>query len=106
MIQLVATFLGYLFLTIAMFGFLGLWVRSARFGARLLIFYAAMFRCTGYGVFATLLLKMIGKVSIAQYAVGRAFKHVICPLVGIDIPVENEKALEVRPAVFISNHQR
>jgi len=61
--------------------------------------------CASYGVLASVVLRLIGKVGLAQWAAGRAFLAVTCPAVGVDFRVSGEDKLQTRPAVFISNHQ-
>lgn len=88
-----------------MLSFLGIWVSKARFVARLISCYVSIVACASYGVVASLVLRLVGKQSIAQWATARAFGTVICPLTGVRFIVENENRLSARPAVFICNHQ-
>ena len=61
--------------------------------------------CAAYGVLASVVLRLIGKVGLAQWAAGRAFLAVTCPAVGVDFNLDGEERLLTRPAVFMSNHQ-
>ena len=61
--------------------------------------------CASYGVLASVVLRLIGKVGLAQWTTGRAFLAVTCPAVGVGFRVSGEDKLQTRPAVFISNHQ-
>ncbi|KAI5781211.1 hypothetical protein EDC01DRAFT_632950 [Geopyxis carbonaria] len=79
--------------------------KGARFYIRILSAYFLLVTCASYGVLASVLLRLVGRVSIAQWATARAFKNLGCPTMGIEFEIENEEALLTRPAVFVSNHQ-
>ncbi|KAF3906242.1 hypothetical protein ABW20_dc0102151 [Dactylellina cionopaga] len=90
-------------LTLALLGNVS---KLARFGARLLTAYIIMVVCALYGVVASLFLRAIGKVGIAQWTVARAFTYTMCPAVGVDFVIENEEGMwNERPVVFVGNHQ-
>ncbi|KAF8245655.1 1-acylglycerol-3-phosphate O [Wilcoxina mikolae CBS 423.85] len=84
---------------------LGTVFKTCRFYARILTCYVLLATCATYGVVASVALRIVGKVSIAQWTTARAMKMVGCPIMGIEFEVEGEEILETRPAVFISNHQ-
>lgn len=87
-------------------GIIGLVFKRARFLARVLSFYFLIVGAASYGVVASALLRVIGKASIAQWAVARAFYNMTAPVLSYSIEVEGEEILETtRPAVFIANHQ-
>ncbi|KAA8893731.1 hypothetical protein FN846DRAFT_787539 [Sphaerosporella brunnea] len=91
--------------TIMVLSLLGRFFKGCRFYARILTCYVLLATCATYGVVASLTLRVLGRVSIAQWAVARAFKTVGCSIMGIDFEVEGEEYLDTRPAVFVSNHQ-
>ncbi|KAJ2989734.1 hypothetical protein NUW58_g3319 [Xylaria curta] len=97
---------GYTGLVVA-FYMLSTVVPKAAFVARALASYIALIICAAYGVIASIVLRILGRERIAQWAVARAFKYVMALLTGITFEVEDpNKYLEtVRPAVFIGNHQ-
>lgn len=79
--------------------------KGVRFYVRVLNAYLLLLTAAAYGVVASITLRLLGKVSIAQWATARAFETLGCPGLGIRFQVENEQFLQTRPAVFISNHQ-
>ncbi|KAF8419699.1 hypothetical protein EV426DRAFT_634318 [Tirmania nivea] len=105
MLVTVAVLLFYFFLTTMTLTVLGRWFKKARFFSRLLTCYFLVMACASYGVLASVVLRMIGKVGLAQWTTGRAFLAVTCPAVGVDFKVVGEEKLQTRPAVFMSNHQ-
>ncbi|KAI5857524.1 hypothetical protein BZA05DRAFT_383860 [Tricharina praecox] len=84
---------------------LGRFFKSCRFYARILTCYVLLLTCATYGVVASLALRAVGRVSIAQWTTARAMKNLGCPIMGIEFDVEGEEHLNTRPAVFVSNHQ-
>jgi len=84
---------------------LGRFFKGCRFYSRILSCYVLLLTCATYGVVASVALRFVGKVSIAQWATARAFKTLTCPLMGIEFQVEGEEWLDTRPAIFVSNHQ-
>ena len=105
MLITVAVLLFYFFLTTMTLSVLGRWFKKARFFSRLLTCYFLVMACASYGVLASVILRLIGKVGLAQWTTGRAFLAVTCPAVGVDFKVVGEEKLQTRPAVFMSNHQ-
>ncbi|RPB12749.1 1-acylglycerol-3-phosphate O [Morchella conica CCBAS932] len=105
MLHLITNFLLFYAGAIMVLSLLGRFFKQGRFYARIMSCYFLLLSCAAYGVVASVSLRIVGKVSIAQWTTGRAFKNLACPLIGIEFDVENEEALGVRPAVFISNHQ-
>ncbi|RFU79145.1 1-acyl-sn-glycerol-3-phosphate acyltransferase [Trichoderma arundinaceum] len=103
----VAKFLvGYAALTIY-FYMLSLVVLKAAFVARGLASYITLVACALYGVFASIVLTLVGKQQIAQWAVARAFHYSMYYTTGIQFVVDdpNNVLNTTRPAVFIGNHQ-
>lgn len=84
---------------------LGQVFRTCRFYARILTCYVLLATCASYGVVASVALRLVGRVSIAQWTTARAMKNLGCPILGIEFEVEGEPTLDTRPVVFISNHQ-
>jgi lysophosphatidate acyltransferase len=99
-------FTGYTGLVVSLY-MLSAVVPKAAFVARSLAAYISLVICATYGVFASIILRIFGRVQIAQWATARAFKYVMAVTTGISFEVEDpNKYLEtVRPAVFIGNHQ-
>lgn len=103
----VAKFLaGYAALTIA-FYMLSLVVPKAAFVARVLASYMMLVACALYGVVASIVLTLVGKQQIAQWAVARAFHYSMLLTTGVEFVVDDPDNVlgSTRPAVFIGNHQ-
>ncbi|KAL7792502.1 hypothetical protein V8C37DRAFT_380532 [Trichoderma ceciliae] len=98
--------LGYAALTI-FFYMLSFVVPKAAFVARVLAAYITLIFCTLYGVFASIFLTIVGKQQIAQWAVGRSFRHAMQYTTGVEFVIHDpENVLNTtRPAIFIGNHQ-
>ncbi|KAI1755517.1 hypothetical protein F4782DRAFT_407874 [Xylaria castorea] len=97
---------GYTGLVVA-FYMLSAVVPKAAFVARALAAYIALIICATYGAIASIVLRILGREQIAQWATARAFKYIMALTTGITFEVEDpNKYLEtVRPAVFLGNHQ-
>jgi len=97
---------GYTALTI-FFYMLSLLIPRAAFVARLLAAYMCLMLCALYGVFISIFLRLFGNAQSAQHAAGRAFAWAMELTTGVRFDVIDPKGhLEnVRPAVFIGNHQ-
>ncbi|KAL7819381.1 hypothetical protein V8C44DRAFT_136366 [Trichoderma aethiopicum] len=104
----IAKFLaGYVALT-ALFYMLSLAaVPKAAFAARSLASYLTLVACALYGVVASLVLTLVGRQQIAQWAVARAFHHAMRLTTGVEFVVDdpNDYLGSTRPAVFVGNHQ-
>lgn len=79
---------------------------------RSLIYYTRSFLavaiiCGGsiFGVIASVVLTLIGKQYLAQWATARCFYYSMALFFGIDVKVENEHYLQNLPCIIISNHQ-
>ncbi|EPS40301.1 hypothetical protein H072_5898 [Dactylellina haptotyla CBS 200.50] len=80
--------------------------KIARFGARIMTGYILMVVCALYGVVASIFLRVIGNVGIAQWTVARAFTYTLGPAIGVEFVMENEEGMwSDRPVVFVGNHQ-
>ncbi|KAI0845192.1 1-acylglycerol-3-phosphate O [Daldinia vernicosa] len=97
---------GYFALVISLF-MLSAVVPVAGFAARTLSAYISVLICATYGVIASIFLRIVGRVQIAQWTTARAFKYVMAIAVGITFEIDDPKRHldTVRPAVFIGNHQ-
>jgi lysophosphatidate acyltransferase len=96
---------GYTALTLA-FYMLSLVVPKAGFVARVLASYISLVVAALFGVFSSILLRLVGSYQIAQWATARCFKFVMALTTGVTFEVQDpSNALETRPAVFIANHQ-
>ncbi|KAK9471803.1 uncharacterized protein V1510DRAFT_419046 [Dipodascopsis tothii] len=84
---------------------LGSFFRPVQFYSRFLLCFLSMSVCASYGLVATIVLSLIGRRSLSQWAAGRAFSTLTCPLIGLKFDVVNEHRLETRPAVYVGNHQ-
>jgi lysophosphatidate acyltransferase len=79
----------------------------AGFFARFLASFFALIICASYGVFASLVLRLVGLHRIAQWATARSYKYVMYCFTGITFSIDDphDYLNTVRPAVFIGNHQ-
>ncbi|KAF2732626.1 1-acylglycerol-3-phosphate O [Polyplosphaeria fusca] len=86
------------------------------FLAFLLTSWIAMLLCAGYGVVASLCLRIVGYGGLSQWTAGRAFKWTMWLGTGVTFQVVEggrieggrrggQDALLTRPAVFVGNHQ-
>lgn len=66
---------------------------------------AVLCGCALYGVTASVVLTLIGKQHLAQWATARCFYYAMALIMGIDVRVENEHYLDNLPYIIISNHQ-
>lgn len=105
MLHLITNLLLYYITGTMILALIGNISKKARFFARILSCYLLLITCAAYGVVTSVVLRLLGRQSIAQWVVARAFKNLTCPIVGIEFRVEGEEKLETRPAVFVSNHQ-
>ena len=81
-------------------------IPKASFYARLLASYGTLILCAIYGVFASLILRLVGKHRISQWVTARAFHHTMALTTGIHFEiVEGAQYLNTRPCVLIGNHQ-
>jgi lysophosphatidate acyltransferase len=96
----------YLAITLFLY-MLSLRIPIAGFFARLLAGYASLVACACYGVFISVLLRLVGYGGISQWAVARSFKYTMRYTTGIEFVIEdpNDYLNTTRPAVFIGNHQ-
>ncbi len=80
---------------------------KAGFPARVLAAWLALIFCALYGAVASVVLRLAGNVGIAQWAAARAFKYTMAVATGIAFEIDDatDRLNQVRPAVFISNHQ-
>ena len=105
MFRLFSNLLIYYLLATMTLSLIGQVSKKARFFSRLLSCYFLLMTCAAYGVLASVVLRLAGRKSLAQWATARAFKAVVCPAVGVEFKVIGEEKLNTRPAVFMSNHQ-
>ncbi|CUM50589.1 uncharacterized protein AC631_03971 [Debaryomyces fabryi] len=80
-------------------------ISSIKFYIKSTIFGALISGCAIYGVFASILLRLIGKKEYAQYTVARAFYFTFSTILGVKITIKNEHFLHDVPGIVISNHQ-
>ncbi|KAF9872669.1 p protein [Colletotrichum karsti] len=99
-------FKGYAALVVALY-MLSFVVPKAAFGARVLASYICLAVAAGYGVFASIFLRIVGNPGIAQWTTGRAFHYLMALTTGITFEIEDPKNIlgTTRPAVFVGNHQ-
>lgn len=76
-----------------------------KFYLKSIIFGSVIAGCAIYGVIASILLRIVGKIEYAQYTVARVFYHTFRTLLGVKITIKNEHYLKGLPAIVISNHQ-
>ena len=79
----------------------------AGFGARCLAGYASLIVCALYGVFASLILRLVGYQGLSQWTTARAFKFCMKYAAGVKFVIEDPDNYlnDTRPAVIIGNHQ-
>ncbi|EFQ27018.1 acyltransferase [Colletotrichum graminicola] len=99
-------FKGYAALVVALY-MLSFVVPKAAFAARVLASYISLALAAGWGVFASIFLRLIGEQGIAQWMTGRAFSYLMALTTGITFEVidPNNVLNNTRPAVFVGNHQ-
>ncbi|KAH6841089.1 hypothetical protein B0I37DRAFT_231346 [Chaetomium sp. MPI-CAGE-AT-0009] len=97
---------GYIALTL-FFYMLSTVISKAAFVARLLAGYLALIISSVYGVSASIVLRAIGLNQLTQWTVARSFKLLMGLSTGVTFDVEdpNGHLKNVRPAVFLGNHQ-
>lgn len=97
----------YLGLTTSLFTLSAMGLELASFLARLLTSYACLVICASYGVFVSILLRLIGQHRIAQYLTARAFKYTMRLATGVSFNIVSgdEYLNSPRPVVIIGNHQ-
>lgn len=81
--------------------------RYCRFAARCLAYLGGLIICATYGATASACLKVVGKGGLGQWTTAKSFKWLMWPFIQVwlDIPEESLARLQVRPAVFVGNHQ-
>jgi len=96
----------YTLLTVTMYA-VSFVVPKAAFAARVLASYMSLLVCALYGVFASIILTLLGHQQISQWATARAFHFTMYWTTGVVFDVEDPKDVlgTTRPAVFIGNHQ-
>lgn len=97
---------GYVALTVLLYA-LSPMVSKAGFAARCLASYVSMLIAAAYGVFASVLLGLVGLRGIAQWTTGRVFKYAMLATTGVTFEVVDPRGhlASTRPAVFVGNHQ-
>jgi lysophosphatidate acyltransferase len=92
-------------LTSTLLGFL-VKSRRIRFYSRAIASYMSLLLCASYGICASIVLRIIGRQSLAQWTTARSFALITTPLVNWQWDIEGVEILSKnRPAVFIANHQ-
>lgn len=62
--------------------------------------------CAAYGVVASVVLTLVGRRRMAQYATARAFHFLMSRLLGLRVRIVHPERLETpRPAILVGNHQ-
>ncbi|KAJ5888703.1 20S cyclosome subunit (BimA/Nuc2/Cdc27) [Penicillium taxi] len=78
----------------------------AAFAARCIAAYGCLLFSAAYGVFASIVLRLVGFGRISQWATARCFKWVMLLTTGVKFEIiEGQEYLTTRPAVFLANHQ-
>jgi lysophosphatidate acyltransferase len=81
--------------------------QGLRYWSRAVSMYYSLILCASYGVIASILLHIVGRPTLSQWATAQSFSLLTAPLVDWEWDVQGEEILGAhRPAVFISNHQR
>jgi len=97
---------GYTAITIA-FYVLSMAIPKAGFVARVLASYISLVISALFGVFVSIVLRLVGSYQIAQWATARSFKLLMAATTGVTFEIVDPKDTlgKTRPAVFIANHQ-
>ncbi|CAG8951319.1 hypothetical protein HYFRA_00008069 [Hymenoscyphus fraxineus] len=97
---------GYVATTLAFYA-LSMASPLAGFIARLLASYISLIIAASYGVFVSIVLRLVGYHRIAQWATARFFKVIMYLTTGISFTIDDPHNYlkTTRPAVFIGNHQ-
>lgn len=80
-------------------------LRAALYYGRSTLAVAVLCGCALYGVTASAVLTLVGKQHLAQWATARCFYYAMALIMGVDVKVENERYLENKPYIIVSNHQ-
>ena len=82
-------------------------VPAAGFFGLLLASYASLLVAATYGVFISILMRLVGHGRSSQWATGRFFKYLMRFTTGITFSIDdpNDYLNKTRPAIFIGNHQ-
>lgn len=76
------------------------------FAARSIASFTALIICACYGVVASIVLRLVGYGGLSQWTTARCFKWVMWALTGVEFVINDKYGgLQVRPGVFIGNHQ-
>lgn len=102
----VAAFVAYCSLTSAFF-MLSFVIPKASFFARSLAMYMTFLFAAIFGVVSSVILRLLGKQNIAQWATARAFHYSAKLTTGASFEVDDPHNVlhTTRPAIFIGNHQ-
>lgn len=81
-------------------------LQSAKFYFKTFVAVNIFFGCAFYGVLASIVLTVIGKQHLAQWATARAFYNTFSTLLNVKIVVRNEQnLLNNMPGILVGNHQ-
>jgi lysophosphatidate acyltransferase len=79
---------------------------TASFFARCLTAYIMLMLCALYGVFASIILRLVGMHRMSQWVVARAYKWTMRFTTRVRFEViAGKEHLKERPVVFVGNHQ-
>ena len=77
----------------------------ARYYIRNILYFCSLSFCSTLGFCTALPLSLIGRRYDVNYVVARTFYAIFSRLSGLRIVVEGEEHLQMRPCVFVGNHQ-
>ncbi|KAI0268167.1 1-acylglycerol-3-phosphate O [Gloeopeniophorella convolvens] len=77
----------------------------ARYYIRNILYVCSLSFCSTLGFCSALPLSLVGKRYNVNYVVARTFYTIFSRLSGVHVIVEGEENLEMRPCVFVGNHQ-
>ncbi|EGW31505.1 uncharacterized protein SPAPADRAFT_141322 [Spathaspora passalidarum NRRL Y-27907] len=80
-------------------------LNTIKFYLKSVVFGSVIAGCAIYGIFASLILRIINKLEYAQFTVARAFYYGLGTTLGLKINIKNEHYLRGLPAICVSNHQ-
>lgn len=80
-------------------------IKPLQFYVRLFVYVLLIAICGLYGAIASIILTLAGKQGLSQWTTARVFYFLCSNILGIKVVIKNPESLNIRPAVFISNHQ-
>ncbi|KAH3674627.1 hypothetical protein WICMUC_003173 [Wickerhamomyces mucosus] len=80
-------------------------LRRIKFYSKATLAFSVLGGCAVYGFLCSVVLSLVGKSHLSQWATARAFYYSFSTLLGIRIKLINGETLDKLPAIIIGNHQ-